>query len=86
MHIREETSAAAHIPMLMSGIACKNGLQNLLAEGLIASFALQASAQILDTILNDATQRSKMVSMSSISMNVSGCSFHVRSNAAASFS
>ena len=32
----------------------KNGLQNPLAEDRIFSFALQASAQTLDTILNDA--------------------------------
>ena len=53
MHIDQATSAATHMSMLTSGIACKNGLQNLLAEGLITSFALQTSAQALDTILND---------------------------------
>src|SRR2546426_3240247 len=41
----------------IKAIHCKNGLQNLLAKGLIFSFALQASAQALDTILNNATQR-----------------------------
>src|SRR6266487_4499235 len=41
----------------IKAIHCKNGLQNLLAEGLIFSFTLQASAQALDTLLNDATQR-----------------------------
>src|SRR5215831_2821856 len=35
----------------------KNGLQNLLAEGLIFSFACQARTQALDTILHNATQR-----------------------------
>src|SRR5712692_10600421 len=39
----------------------KNSLQNLFAEDLIFSFALQASAQALDTILNDATQRSILI-------------------------
>src|SRR5258708_4412608 len=41
----------------IKAIHCKNGLQNLFAEGLIFSFALQASTQALDTILNNATQR-----------------------------
>jgi hypothetical protein len=39
----------------------KNGLQNLFAEGLIFSFALQASVQALDTILNDSPQRSILI-------------------------
>src|SRR5260370_13658989 len=45
----------------IKAIHCKNGLQNLLAESLIFSFALQASAQTLDTILNNATQCSILI-------------------------
>src|SRR6266571_8469285 len=45
----------------IKAIHCKNGLQNLLAQGLIFSFAIQASAQTLDTLLNDATQRSILI-------------------------
>src|SRR5207248_4203662 len=45
----------------IKAIHCKNGLQNLLAESLIFSFALQASTQALDTILNNATQHSILI-------------------------
>src|SRR6266436_2498401 len=45
----------------IKAIHCKNGLQNLFAEDLIFSFALQASAQALDTLLNDATKRSILI-------------------------
>src|SRR5260370_36312217 len=41
----------------IKAIHCKNCLQNLLAEGLTFSFALQANTQALDTLLNNATQR-----------------------------
>src|SRR5258708_25317979 len=42
-------------------IHCQNGLDNRLAEVLSFSFALKASAQALDTILYDATQRSILI-------------------------
>src|SRR5947209_11023230 len=45
----------------IKAIHCKNGLQNLLAEVLFFSFALQASTQALDTSLNNATQRSILI-------------------------
>src|SRR5260370_33920930 len=45
----------------IKAIYCKNGLQNPLAEDRIFSFALQASAQSLDTSLNNATPRPTLI-------------------------
>src|SRR6266568_9477750 len=45
----------------IKAVNCKNGLQNLLAEDLIFSFALQTGAQSLDTILHHATQCSVFI-------------------------
>ena len=47
----ETTSTLVYIKVIHG----KNGLQNLLAEGLIFSFARQASTQTLNTILHNAT-------------------------------
>src|SRR5437660_12617882 len=50
----------------IKAVHCKNALQNLFAEGLIFSFALQSGAQALDTILYDATQCSISVMIGKI--------------------